>query len=92
MKEAKTIGKKLLENRLVACINIIEKIHSMYWWKKKIQKDTECILLAKTKTSTVEKVIKTVKEIHSYDCPGIISIPIEKGNRKYLEWIDKEVR
>ena len=92
MKESQTIGKKLLENRLVSCINIIKSIHSMYWWKEKIQKDTECLLLAKTKTSTVEKVIKMVKEIHSYDCPSIISIPIEKGNEKYLEWINKEVR
>lgn len=88
--EARKIGKELLKSRLAACVNIIEKMNSLYWWEGKLQDDTECVLIAKTKQSLVKKLVKKVKSIHSYSCPCVISLPIIDGNKEFLDWIEKE--
>ncbi len=87
-QEAKKIGKHLVEKRFAACINIIDNVGSMYWWENKIQDEKETILIVKTKQSMVEKIIKEVKLLHSDSCPCIIALPIENGNKDYLEWIE----
>ncbi|MGB9598828.1 MAG: divalent-cation tolerance protein CutA [Minisyncoccales bacterium] len=103
-KEAKRICQTLLSQRLAACCNIF-KIDSMYWWTPihpppsrqrrapgKIEKSQEFGIFVKTKKSLIEKIIKRVKQIHSYSTPCIISFNIEKGNKDFLKWIDKETR
>jgi len=90
-KEARKIGRSLVSQKLVACVNIIDGINSIYWWEEKIQEDNETILIAKTKKDLVNKVIDKVKKLHSYSCPCIVSIPIDEGNPDYLDWISKEV-
>jgi periplasmic divalent cation tolerance protein len=89
-KEAESIGRTLVEKRLVACVNIIPEITSFFRWKGEVRKEGEALLLAKTRESLVEKITETVKELHSYSVPCITSFPITKGNREYLKWIDKE--
>ena len=81
-----------MEQRLVSCVNIIDKISSLYWWKNKIQKDTESLLIAKTRKTLVQKVTDTVKSLHSYECPCVVSVPITGGNEDFLSWIVKETR
>ena len=88
--QAKVIGRKLVEERLVACVNIIPAIESMYWWQGAICSDREAIIIAKTKRSLFDKVEQRVKELHSYEVPCIVSYPIEKGNQEYLDWIEHE--
>ena len=88
--EAKRIGKALLEERLVACVNIIEDVHSMYWWNDAITSNTEAICIAKTKTCLVQEVIAKVKALHSYACPCIVAVPISDGNPEFLSWIGHE--
>ncbi len=88
--EARTIGHKLLKERLVACVNILPPIQSLYWWNDEIQDDSETAFYAKTTTDKVEKVIARIKQLHSYDCPCIVSLPIEHGNPEYLEWITSQ--
>ena len=90
--EAQKIGKTLVENRLAACANIIDKMSSIYWWEGKVQNANETVLIAKTRASLVQELIKKVKELHSYDCPCIVSLPIENGNPQFLDWIEKETR
>lgn len=90
-KEAKRIGQVLVKEKLAACVNIFS-IFSIYRWQGKIEKSKEVAIMAKTKAKLVEKVIKRVKKIHSYQVPCIISLPIEKGYQKYLEWIEKETK
>ena len=90
--EARKIGRELVENRLAACINIIDNMNSIYWWEGKIQDDNEVILIAKTKESLVPDLIEKVKSMHSYKCPCIVSLPILNGNKDYLEWIQKETK
>ncbi len=92
MGEAKKIGKELISSRLVACVNIIDNMTSMYWWDGIIQDDREVIIIAKTRESLVPELIEKVKSIHNYDCPCIVSLPILDGNKAFLEWIGDETR
>ncbi len=91
-EEAKKIGKKLIEERLAACVNIVEKIFSIYWWQGKIEEANEALLIAKTNERNLESLMKRVKELHSYTVPAILAIKIEKGYEEFLKWLDKETR
>lgn len=90
-KEAEKISNKLLKERLIACGNIFP-ISSLYWWKGKIEKAGEVVLLAKTKEKNFERIKKLVKELHSYEIPLIASFKIDKINKEYLDWFKKEIR
>ncbi len=89
--EAYDIGKALIERRLAACCNIIPGVQSIYWWDGKVTEDPEILLMIKTKKIAEEKVFETIKSIHSYDLPEMISIPMQGGYRKYFDWIDENV-
>jgi periplasmic divalent cation tolerance protein len=91
-EEATRIGRELVSARLAACVNIIEPMNSIYRWEGKIEEAAEAVLIAKTLESKVPRLIETVKSMHSYSCPCIISLPIEAGNPAYLEWIKAEVQ
>ncbi len=91
-KEAKNIGESLVKEKLAACINVIPSIESVYWWKGKIENDKESVLIVKTKKDLVEKAIKRVKELHSYDVPCVDVIPITEGNKEYFEWVEDSLR
>lgn len=91
-EESKKIGRIVVEERLAGCVNIISTIESLYWWKGEIEEDNESILIAKTKVSNVENIIKRVKEIHSYENPAILAIPIINGSKEYLDYLDAEIR
>jgi periplasmic divalent cation tolerance protein len=88
--QAELIGKALVEERIVACVNIIDGMKSIYWWQDKICFDDEAILIAKTRDSHFDKLVSRVKELHSYSIPCIVSLPIENGNPAYLEWLENE--
>lgn len=90
--EARRIGQALVESRLAACVNVIDGMNSMYWWKGQLQDDSEAVLIAKTKESLVPDLVAMVKELHSYECPCVIVFPIVGGNTDFLEWIETETR
>lgn len=85
--EAEKLAERLLEKRLVACVNIIPGVMSKYWWKGKMEADKESILLMKTTPSLVDEVIENVRTLHSYEVPEVIVVDIETGNPEYLAWI-----
>lgn len=91
-EEAKKIESTLLDQRKAACVNIILGVKSFFWWKGEIETAQEVLLVIKTKTSKLNEIIRIVKEIHSYETPEIIALPIIGGNEDYLRWIGKEVR
>ena len=88
-KEAKYIARILVEKKLVACVNIIPQIKSIYWWEGKVCQDDEVMLVSKTKRSLFATVMDRVTALHSYEVPEIISFPISEGSPGYLSWIEK---
>ncbi|MFH1823983.1 MAG: divalent-cation tolerance protein CutA [Candidatus Firestonebacteria bacterium] len=90
-KESKKITEYLIKNKLAACVNEIPNISSTYWWKEKIEKSKELLLVIKTKKSVLNKLIKEVKKIHSYSVPEVIALPIIDGNKDYLDWINSSI-
>ncbi len=89
-EEAKAIGEALVQERLVACANILGPIASIYWWQGKVQQESESVLIAKTRSDLVERVIARVKALHSYTVPCVVSLAIEQGNPDFLRWIAAE--
>jgi len=88
-KEAEKIANALLEDRIAACVNIIPKIRSRYWWQGKIEKSGETLLLIKTKENLVSQVEERIKSLHSYECPEVVAIEISEGSADYLDWIEQ---
>ncbi|TFG23499.1 MAG: divalent-cation tolerance protein CutA [Promethearchaeota archaeon] len=91
LEDGKKIAKILIENKLAACVNIIQNVISIYEWKGKIEEDNEYILLIKTTEEKSDALIQKIQEIHSYETPEIIAFKIEKGSKNYLNWIDDVV-
>ncbi len=91
IEQARKIGNTLVEERLVACVNILPDMQSIYWWEGKVEESNEAAIIAKTIQANIEKIKLRVKELHSYDCPCIIAINIEDGNTEYLDWIENSV-
>eukprot|EP01124_Arcella_intermedia_P008665 TRINITY_DN1551_c0_g1_i3.p1 TRINITY_DN1551_c0_g1~~TRINITY_DN1551_c0_g1_i3.p1 ORF type:complete len:161 (+),score=19.43 TRINITY_DN1551_c0_g1_i3:55-537(+) len=89
---AQNISTALLEKKLVACVNLIPGIQSMFWWEGKICTEQEVLLMLKTETSLLGEVIKTVKSSHTYSVPEIISAPLGEGNPDYYKWIAESVQ
>jgi periplasmic divalent cation tolerance protein len=91
-KEARRIAKALLERREAACVNILTRpVESRYWWKGKLDTTTECPVAIKTTRARYAAVERTIRELHSYDVPEIIAVPIVAGSRDYLSWIDASI-
>ena len=90
MKDARRIANILVEEQLVACVNIIPTIESVYRWKGKIDNDEEVVLIAKTTDKNVKKTIQRIKSLHTYELPDIIVLPIIGGLKNYLDYITDE--
>ena len=86
-EEATKIATTLVEEKLVACVNIIPKIHSIYWWEGKVCREDEVMLVSKSTKSLFPAIMDRVKSLHSYQVPEIISFPISEGLPEYLNWI-----
>ncbi|MFA6078342.1 MAG: divalent-cation tolerance protein CutA [Candidatus Omnitrophota bacterium] len=86
-KEASAIAGQVVSNRLAACANIIPGIDSIFWWKGRIEKAKEVLLILKTTAVKFRELENTVKRIHSYELPEIIAVPVAAGSKDYLSWI-----
>lgn len=91
-KEGINIAKILVKEKLVACVNIINNVSSIFYWNADIKIEKEVIIIAKTKNNLVEKLKKRVETVHSYECPCILVLPIISGNKSFLNWVDDELK
>lgn len=91
-KEGKEIAKKLVENKLVACVNIIDKIESVFSWNGELCEEKEALLMIKTKKELFIKVNAIIQKLHSYNVPEVIALPMVSADETYLKWIDHETR
>lgn len=85
--EANKVIRVLLEEKQIVCANIIENISSLFWWNGKIEEEKEVLVIMKSTRIHFEKLSKRIMELHSYDIPEILSIPIENGSSSYLDWM-----
>ncbi|MEW5894269.1 MAG: divalent-cation tolerance protein CutA [Candidatus Omnitrophota bacterium] len=89
-KEAEKISSHLLEQRLIACSNIVEHVNSIFHWEGSIDNASEALVIMKSRRNLFQDIKKTVKEQHSYDVPEIIAFQIVDGDEDYLNWVAKE--
>ena len=90
-EEAEKISREVVEKRLAACTQIVGPIKSTYRWKEKIQEEEEWLCIMKSLKDLYEQLEKAIKEIHPYEVPEILAIPVVAGNQGYLEWLNKEL-
>ena len=90
-EEARRIAQALVERRLAACVNIVGPIHSVYRWKGAVESAPEHLLIIKTTATAFPRVRDAVRELHSYELPECVMLPVEAGGEDYLKWIQESV-
>jgi periplasmic divalent cation tolerance protein len=89
--EAQKLAQAMVERCLAACVNIVPRIQSVYRWEGRVEQAEEYLLLIKTAKSREEEVCAAIRELHSYDLPECIAIPIDTGSADYLKWLSDSV-
>ncbi len=89
-EEAATIAKAAVEQKAAACCNIVNDVRSVYVWEGEVNDDREVLLLSKTPANTFPRLRDLIEQLHSYDVPEIVAVPIITGNKEYLTWIDSQ--
>ena len=84
---AEAIARTLVEEKLAACVNLLPPMVSIYRWKGSVERDAERQLVMKTTRSRLDALQKRLKELHSYELPEFIVLPVESGSEEYLEWV-----
>jgi periplasmic divalent cation tolerance protein len=85
--QANSIAREIVARRLAACVNIVPGVRSIYRWKGKICKDGELLLVIKTMEGELASIAATIRELHSYELPEILSFRVARGDERFLEWI-----
>jgi periplasmic divalent cation tolerance protein len=88
LKTARALTTSALARRLIACANLVPRVESHYWWRGKIERGTEVLLILNTTTAQLAKLEKLVVTEHPYDTPEFVVLPLNRGNRRYLDWLE----
>lgn len=90
-EDAERIARALVERRLAACAQIVGPIHSVYWWEGAVQRSEEWMCILKTSEERFHDLEEAIGEVHPYDVPEVLAVPVVAGNRSYLDWLDEEL-
>ena len=85
--QAGRIARGLIEKKLAACVNLLPQIRSLYVWQGKLEDTKETLLVAKTQAHLVKRLEEAVRRDHTYDCPEVLSMPVDQGFEPYLAWV-----
>lgn len=91
-ENAQEIARALVERRLAGCVQIAGPIHSTYWWQGQVEEAEEYLCLIKAGSALYDELEAAIKEIHPYDTPEILAMPVAAGNPDYLQWLRTELR
>ena len=86
--EAEELSQSLLNDRLIACSNIVYPINSFFYWSNKIDRAEECLIIMKSRLDLFAAVVEKVKGLHSYEVPEVLALPIVDGSKDYLDWMN----
>jgi len=89
-EQALAIGRTVVEERLAACANVIDGGASVYWWQGMLEEASEAVLILKTRVELIERLTARIEDLHPYECPCVVALPIAAGNRGYIDWIAAE--
>jgi len=87
LKTARKLAQAALKAHLAACVNLVPKIESHYWWERRLQHGTEVLLVFKSSTRRLAALEKCILAVHPYDTPEFVAVPISAGNKRYLDWL-----
>ena len=89
-EEAAKISRTIVEESLAACVSIIRSVRSIYRWQGRVEDESEVLMIAKTKRALFDRLKGRIKELHSYEVPEIIGLPVIEGSKQYLDWLSQE--
>lgn len=92
ISEAEKIAGELVKDGYAACVNIVNKVRSIYKWQGEVCRETEALCIIKTVRENFEPLKDKIKSMHSYTIPEVIALPVEMGSDKYLKWLVKETK
>ncbi len=89
---AASLARELVDARLAACVNIIERVNSIYRWEGKICEDGESLLVIKSAEDRLDELVRQIVEAHPYTVPEVIALPVTSGSQPYIDWVVGETR
>lgn len=92
VQAARQISRWMVEKKLAACTSLVHGVESTYWWQGKVEENNEYLLILKTKMTLLDELVTAVKQVHSYNTPEIIALPIVGGSPEYLRWLGETVK
>lgn len=90
--EALSLARQLVGERLAACANVLPGMTSVYEWQGQVQEEGECLLLLKTTQALTSNLKERLIELHSYECPCVVSWPVAEGNEAFLNWVREQTK
>jgi periplasmic divalent cation tolerance protein len=91
LRTARALAGSALNARLVACANLVPRLESHYWWRRKIERSAEVLLIFKTVRTRLRPLEQLILKEHPYDTPEILALPLDQGTPRYLAWLAENV-